>query len=894
MNEKYYKLTVDETLSKLDSSREGLTVKEASSRLVNNGLNKLKEAKRKTIISRFIDQLKNVMLIILLISAVFSGIISIKSNQSITDAIIIIFVVLLNAALGVLQESKAEKAIEALKNMAVPYIKVRRENHIFSIKAEELVIGDIVLLEAGDYVPADMRIILNHSLRVEESAITGESIPVDKKAKELCLKEEISIADRSNMIYSGSSVVYGRAEAIVTETGMNTELGKIANAISSSKVKLTPLQKRMNELSKMLSIIIICIAIFTLVVGCLKGKNLIDAIMISVSLAVAAIPEGLATVITITLAIGVQKMSKEKSIIRDLSSVETLGTTEVICSDKTGTLTQNKMELRKIYIDNKITDVNELEDLELFLKKNKLNKNTLEMLSHVFMLCNDTSFGEEKGNKIMLGDPTETALIDFGQKVGYNKEDMESGHQRVDEIPFDSERKMMTTVNVVNIDEYIVCTKGAVESLLEVSDRILINGLVEKLTDKMKDNILLSNRQMTDSALRVLACAYKELKGSLEQKENFESHLIFCGLVGMIDPPRKETKKAIQRCFNAGMIPVMITGDNKYTAIAIAKEIGIINGDEEAITGAEIDLMSDEELKNRVNDIRVYARVSPENKIRIVKAWKQNGKVVAMTGDGVNDAPALKEADIGIGMGITGTEVSKSVSSMILEDDNFSTIIVAIKEGRRIYNNIQNVIVYLLASNLAEVLIVFIATVLNKTVLLPIHLLWINLVTDTIPAIAIGFEKEEKNIMRQKPRKSKESLFTPFLTLRIIIPGILKSVCMILLYLLLENKYNSVIASTSVFLTLAIVEVLFAYICRSDKKSVFKIGLLSNKVMILSIVFTLILQFLIVKVPELSCLLKIPYMPVDVYAIIAITSISLTVIFEILKLILAKIFTSDR
>lgn len=888
MNNEYYDIPAEEVLNELNSSKNGITEKEAKTRLSKYGYNKLKESKKKGFVSRFIDQFKNIMLIILIIAAILSAVVSSKTGEPFTDTIIILFVVFLNALLGVIQESKAEKAIDALKNMSLPYIKVKRNGKVLSVKTEELVVGDVVLIEAGDYIPADMRIITNHSLRVEESALTGESVAVDKQENKIASKNKIPLADRTNMLYSGSSVVYGRGEAVVVATGMNTELGKIAEAISTQKAEITPLQKKMNELSKILSILVVIIAVIMFVIGYLEGNPLLDVFMLAISLAVAAIPEGLSAVITITLAIGVQKMAKEKAIIRKLSSVEALGSTEVICSDKTGTLTQNKMTLRKIFLDNSMIDVTDVTSMKELKKRGSFNENDLDVLVNISMLCNDIKFGEDSGKKVLLGDPTEASLIEFGQHVGYNKEEMDERYKRVDELPFDSTRKMMTTVNEFN-NQYMVCTKGAIESILNNCDRILINGKIEKLDSVTKNKILKNNLDMAKSALRVLACAYRVTKK--EQKiDKSEKGLIFAGLVGMIDPPRKEAKRAVERCFNAGMIPVMITGDNKDTAMAIAKELGILRESDEAVTGTELDAMTDKELYKRVDKIRVYARVSPENKIRIVKAWKKRGKTVAMTGDGVNDAPALKGADIGVGMGITGTEVSKSVSSMILADDNFATIVVAIKEGRRIYANIQNVIVYLLASNLAEVLIIFLATLFNRTILLPIHLLWINLVTDTIPAIALGFEKEEKNVMRQKPRSSSENFFTPFLTLRIVIPGIIKTIAMFLVYFFVEAGYGPDMASAAVFTSLSVIEVLFAYVCRSDKKPIFKIGLFSNMVMVLCVIGTLFLQVLVISNPVTASWLKIPLMPNHVYVMIIIAALDCVLIFEFVKVIIAKIF----
>ncbi len=891
MEKEVYKKKVEKVLEDYHTSFEGLSSDKAQELLKKNGLNKLKEVKKKSLFVMFLEQFKNLMIIILIISAILSAVVSYKTNEPFTDTIIILVVVILNAILGVMQESKAEKAIEALKQMSLPYIKVRRDNTILSVKTEELVVGDIVILEAGDYIPADMRIIENHSLRIEESALTGESVPVDKDIKEISSNKSIPLAERVNMAYSGSSVVYGRGEAVVVATGMDTELGKIAEAISNQKVEITPLQKKINELSKILSIIVVVIAIVMFIVGYLQGNNALDVFMLAISLAVAAIPEGLSAVITITLALGVQKMAKEKAIVRKLSAVETLGSTQVICTDKTGTLTQNKMNLRQIYLEDELVSV--IEDTEVeALKNNQKFQFGLEKLLDIILLCNDTEFGEDNGQKVLLGDPTETALVDFGKRIGYDKEALTEKYKRIDEIPFDSTRKLMTTIHQMSEQEYLVFTKGAVESLLNVCTRILKNGKIEKLTEKDKKKILDNHLVMAKSALRVLACAYRETQKD-KKAEEVENDLIFVGLVGMIDPPRKEAKRAVEKCFMAGMIPVMITGDSKETAIAIAKELGILQNENEAITGTELDKMSDEELSQKVGQIRVYARVSPENKIRIVKAWKKQGKIVAMTGDGVNDAPALKGADIGIGMGINGTEVSKSVSSMVLADDNFATIIVAVKEGRRIYNNIQNVIAYLLASNLAEVLIIAIATFLNKTLLLPIQILWINLVTDTIPAIALGFEKEEKGIMRQKPRDSQESIFTPFLISRIVIPGVIKTIIVFILYFMMDNLYGHEIASATIFITLTFIEILFAYVYRSSKKSVFKIGVFSNKPMLLCVLGTLALQIFIFSIPSLANLLAVPMMPFSIYMIIGLVSVLTVILFEMIKLILAKVFKQN-
>lgn len=882
----YHKGTTSEVLDELETSQKGLSEEEANIRVKKYGLNKLMETKRKSLFIKFIEQFKDLTLIILLIAAFISGTVAIiTGEESLTDSIIIFFVVILNAILGLIQENKAEKAIEALKTMSTPYIKCRREGKIVSVKVEELTIGDIVLLEAGDYIPADMRIIESHSLKVEEAAITGESLSVEKTSREI-LEESIAIADRKNMAYTGSSVVYGRAEGVVVSVGMDTELGKIAKSLVNQKTESTPLQKKMNELSKVLTIAVLVIALIMFIVGIAQGNQILDVFMLAISLAVAAVPEGLSAVITITLAIGVQKMAKENAIVRKLSAVETLGATEVICTDKTGTLTQNKMKVRKVFFQNceyEIENEEDIKKLNLYIKNKSEEFGTLV---NGCVLCNDTKFGEDNGNKVMLGDPTEVALVDFCELFDISKEKSDEMYERIDEIPFDSERKMMSTLNNINAQR-IMYTKGATESIIENCTKILINGKIEEITREQKENIINQNKAMAKEALRVLAFAYKPVK---KDEKLVEDNMIFVSLIGMIDAPRKDAKKAVERCFNAGMTPVMITGDNIDTAVAIAKELGILKSEDEAITGVELDRLSDEEFESKVKKYRVYARVSPENKVRIVKAWKKLGKVVAMTGDGVNDAPAIKGADIGIGMGITGTEVSKSVASMVLVDDNFATIVLAVKEGRRIYSNIQNAIAYLLASNLAEVIIVFMATLLNKTILLPIQILWINLVTDTIPAIALGFEREEKDIMRRKPRKAKEKFFNPFFTFRVVVPGILKSLIVFVVYLVVNNAYSEKMASTAVFITLSVIEILFAIVCRSDKKSIFKIGLFSNKIMLLCIVGTLIIQGIVIFTPAIANLLKIAILPTNLYIMIGIVCILTMILFDIIKIINAKIF----
>lgn len=885
VKEEIYRLTEHEAIKYTQSSINGLEETEAENRLYENGLNKLVEGKRKTFFSRFVEELKNVMIIVLIIAAVVSFVIAKMEGSSVTESIVIFAVVILNALLGVLQESNAEKAIDALKKMSAPYIKVRRDGKVESIKTEELVVGDIVLIEAGDFVPADMRIIQNNSLRIEEAALTGESLPVDKSLN--AIEGDVALADRVNMLYSGSSVVYGRGEAVVTAVGMDTELGKIATELTNVKEGLTPLQRKLLEISKMLSIVVAIVGLAMVVLGVFQKTPFIEIFMLAVSLGVAAIPEGLPTSITIILSIGVQNMAKKNNIVRKLSSVETLGATEIICSDKTGTLTQNKMTVTEIYFNNSKYDVDKIP------QNINQNQNYITFLKSM-ILCNDSKNTEN--DKIYLGDPTETALCVFAENQGVEKEIYDLKCPRNLEIPFDSVRKMMTTITKEE-DEYIVYTKGAIESILERCNKIALNGQIIELTDRIKKEIVEASIDMSKKALRVLAFAYKEErdKPSKLTSEDLEKDLIYLGLVGMIDPPRPEVKAAVKKCYDAGMIPIMITGDNIDTAKAIAEDIGILDNKSKAITGKELDEMSDEEFKKEISRIRVYARVSPENKVRIVKVWKELGKTVAMTGDGVNDAPALKTADIGIGMGITGTEVSKSVASMVLADDNFATIVVAIEEGRKIYKNVQNVIAYLLASNISEVIIVFFATIFNSIIFNPLQLLWINLVTDTIPAISLGFEKADHNIMKQKPRKADEKFFTPFLTARILVPAIIKSTLVLLVYFVVEKSsmYNHSEAMTTAFIALILSELLFTFVVRSDRKMICQLGIFSNKKLLFGITFTIILQLVLLFVPKLGSVFNVVMLDTNLYIMAIGASLAFVILAEIAKLVTAKIFVKD-
>ena len=814
--DKAYKLTVDEIYEKLKTNKNGLDETEAENRGVEFGPNKLVEAKKKTIVGRFIDQLKNVMIIVLLVAAAVSFVVAKLEGDRITDAIVIFAVVIMNAILGVAQESKAEKAIDSLKKMSLPYIKVRRNGVIQSIKTEELVVGDVVLIEAGDFVPADIRITESNSLRVEEASLTGESLPVSKYIESI--DKDTPLAERRNMLYSGSSVVYGRGEGVVTAIGMNTELGKIATILEDTKESITPLQKKMNEISKVLSVVVVVIGLTMVVLGFLQNNPLLEIFMLAVSLAVAAIPEGLPASITIILSIGVQKMAKEHSIVRKLSSVETLGATEIICSDKTGTLTQNKMTVTEVNFGGKKIEAGDL--------KNANDDEALERFLKDMVLCNDVNFNSATDETELLGDPTEVALVQMAINAGMDKEIADTRYKRIAELPFDSERKRMTTVNL-DEGKNIVHVKGAIEGLIERCTKAIINGKLVNMTNNLKEGILLTNKRMSERALRVLGFAYKEIDELPEER-----------------------------------------------------------------TSETLESMSDEEFEKRINNIRVYARVSPENKVRIVKIWKKLGKTVAMTGDGVNDAPALKNADIGIGMGITGTEVSKSVASMVLTDDNFASIVVAVKEGRRVYNNIQNVIAYLLASNIAEVIIVFFAKIFGGTIFSPLHLLWINLITDAIPAMTLGFEPADKNSMREKPRKADEKFFTPFLITRIGVPAVLKSIMVLGLYFFVESSYmyEHSHAMTVAFIALSFAELLFALVIRSDRKSILSIGIFSNKQLLLGVLGLILIQLCVLFIPALSSIFELVHLETQLYILSIGAAFIYMLIAELAKVSIAKVF----
>ena len=808
---KFYCENIDTVLESTKSSAQGLTTEEAEKRLAENGRNKLAEGKKDSLLVRFLKQLADPMIIILLAAAVVSGALEVVAHglslDSFTDSIIILVVVIFNAVLGVYQESKAEKAIEALQEMAAATSKVIRDGKLVHVKSEELVVGDIVVLEAGDAVPADGRLIENASLKIEEAALTGESVPVNKFIDIINLKDEtkdVPLGDRANMVYMGSTVVYGRGVAVITATGMETEMGKIADALVKAEEGKTPLQIKLAQLSKILTWLVlgICVLIFGVKLlgagGDINANVFIDSFMVAVSLAVAAIPEGLVAVVTVVLSMGVSNMSKKNAIIRKLTAVETLGCAQIICSDKTGTLTQNKMTVVDSFGEN------------------------AELLASAMSLCSDAELNSD--GKVE-GEPTEAALVEWAKKLGISKIELKEKMPRCGEAPFDSGRKMMSSVHPVG-GEYIQYTKGAPDVVINLCTHYLKDGKPVPMTEEYKAEILAANKGFADRALRVLACGTRTYgaEPTSYEPEALEHDLCFIGLSAMIDPVRPEVKVAIEKCRSAGIRPIMITGDHVDTAVAIAKELGILEGDAKAITGAQLNEMSDEEFAKEFSKISVYARVQPEHKTRIVTAWKSAGYITAMTGDGVNDAPSIKAADIGVGMGITGTDVTKNVADMVLADDNFATIVGAVEEGRRIYDNIRKAIQFLLGSNISEVISIFVATLMGFEILAPVHLLWINLVTDSFPALALGVEKAEPGIMERKPRSAKAGVFSGGLGWDVAYQGLMVSALVLASYLIGAGMGGADHGMTMAFLTMSMAEIFHSFNMRSQRKSIFTLG----------------------------------------------------------------------
>ncbi len=795
----------EELFAAFGTGEQGLSEPEALRRLEEHGANALKEGKKRTLFAIILSQFKNLMILVLAAAAVISLVA--EPEGGFTDAVIIFAVILLNVVMGTVQESRAEAALEALKKLSAPGANVLRGGTAHTVKSSEVVTGDIVLLAAGDFVPADMRLISSASLRVDESMLTGESVPAEKSA-EAALEDETPLAERINMAYSGTSVVYGRAVGVVTATGMDTEIGKIADALQGAAESETPLQKRMSGLSRTLSVMVLAIAAVVFGAGLLTGRTALDMFLVAVSLAVAAIPEGLATVVTLLLTMGVQKMSRRGAIIRRLPAVETLGSTSVICSDKTGTLTQNRMTVMKIYADGAETG-----------SESPGDSRELELLERAFLLCNDTQESRADGQAKLVGDPTETALYAFAGRRG-NAREVLGRYPRVYEIPFDSERKLMSTVN--GAESPVLYVKGAPDELLARCTHISRGGQVTEMTQAYREAIDAANAGMAAEALRVLAAAYRPLQEVPHKPEGLENGLVFLGLAGMIDPPRPEAGEAVALCRSAGIRPVMITGDHKLTAVAIARKLGILGEGDAALTGAELDTLDDAALDEKLMHIGVYARVAPEHKVRIVKAFQRKGNIVAMTGDGVNDAPALKAADIGVGMGITGTEVSKSASDMVLTDDNFATIVKAVEEGRRIFRNIKKAVQYLLSTNLSEVVTLLVGTLAAQTVLYPVQILWINLVTDTLPALALGMEPAPRHVMQQKPRRAGESFFAGGMAWEMGLYGAVMSALTLGIYFLSLMWYGDhEVSATMAFLTLGLVQLFHAYNIRTGHRTVF-------------------------------------------------------------------------
>ena len=889
----WFNKTVDEVESTLKTNAEkGLTAEEAKKRQEEYGLNELKAKKKKSLLVKFLEQFKDFMIIILIISAIISGVVGVAQGEGFTDTIIILVVVVVNAIIGVAQENKAEKSLEALQKLSSHVAKVIRNGKLQVIQSKELVPGDIVILETGDYVPADLRIIEAVNLKAQEAALTGESVPVEKMAAKI-EDEKIGIGDRINMLFSSSLITYGRGKAVVVETGMNTEVGKIADIINTAEEQETPLQQKLDKLGKTLGIVALAICAVIFVVGLLYGKEPIHMFMTAVSLAVAAIPEGLPAVFTIVLAIGVQRMVKRNAIVKKLPAVETLGSASVICSDKTGTLTQNKMTVEKVFCDGNLVNLEESADMI-----------DIQKLVYASMLCNDTKISEDDK---LTGDPTETALVDMAFKLDFDPS-VYGMFPRVAEIPFDSDRKLMTTVHEEN-GKYVVYTKGGVDELLANCNSYILEGDIKTDLEEYKEIIRRYNMEMAQNALRVLAMAYKVLdhKPTAEEIKELESNLTYIGMVGMIDPPRLEVKDAVQECKEAGIKTVMITGDHKITAIAIAKSLGILENDDEAITGTELEEMSDEELIRNVRKYSVYARVSPEHKVRIVKAWQANGEIVAMTGDGVNDAPSLKIADIGCAMGVVGTDVAKEAADVILTDDNFATVVSAVEEGRRIYDNILKAIQFLLSSNIGEIVVLFLAILIIPLLskqfgvditlietLLPIHILWINLVTDSLPALALAVDPAADNVMKRKPLKNtKKGIFTKGMTWRIVYQGLMIGLITLAAFIIglstpdVSQEEKVKIGQTMAFYVLALSELVHVFNIRDNKRSIFKTGIFNNSKLILATVVSASLMFIILftqGLRDIFSLAMLPAMHVFETVMLVLAPVIIVEIFKLLKI----------
>lgn len=863
----WFEKTIKETIEELSvSPQEGLSSEEAKKRLDKYGENKLATKAKKTVLQIFFSQLKDVMIFILIGAAIISAFMG-----EISDSIIILIVIFINAIVGTVQESKAEKALEALKKLTTPKAVVKRDGDLKEIPSEEVVPGDLVILDAGRYIPADLRLIESANLKIEESALTGESVPSDKDSSVTFDTSDVPLGDQKNIAFSSTLVTYGRGVGVAVSTGMSTEIGKIAKMLDESETEMTPLQKRLAELGKILGISALAICALMFVISVVQKRDLFEMLLTSISLAVAAIPEGLPAIVAIVLAMGVQRMIKENAIVRKLPAVETLGSVNIICSDKTGTLTQNKMTVTKFYDMNSLSAIENMD----------INNSNQRLLLENLVLCNDATYSE----KSKTGDPTEIALLEAGVKFNLFKDELQSLHSRVNEAPFDSDRKLMSTVNKYE-DKYRVYTKGAIDNILKIANKVLINGKAQELTDDLKADIMNASNTMSDDALRVLGAAYKEIDTPHLAIDELEKDLVFIGLVGMIDPPRLEVKDSIAICKKSGIKTIMITGDHKNTAFAIAKELGIAEDPNQAISGSELDKLSQEELNSKIDFLRVFARVSPEHKVKIVKAFKSKGNIVSMTGDGVNDAPSLKTADIGVAMGITGTDVAKGAADMILTDDNFSTIVSAIEEGRNIFSNIKKSIMFLLSCNLGEIIALFVAILLNwDAPLRPIHILWVNLITDTLPALSLGVDPGDKNVMDNPPRDPKESLFARGAGISLILNGLLIGTLTLIAFKYGEKMYGTgQHAQTMAFVVLSVSQLFHSLNMRHPEKSIFQVGLFTNKYLILSIIFGIFLQDVVITVPFLAEVFTVFDLNMKDWIFVGILSILPLVFNEIAKI----------
>ena len=869
-----YLQSVEDVFKEVQSSPSGLSSQEAASRLEKYGANTLQEGKKKSLLEKFVDQFKDFMILVLLVAAVVS-MFAHQGDPDPTDAIIILAVVLLNAVLGVFQESKAEEAIEALKKMASPVASVLRDGHVEHIKGEDIVVGDVVILEAGDVVPADMRLFEVNTVKIEESALTGESVPVDKDLV-IPAGDEVGIGDRTNMAFSSTNVTYGRAVGVVTSTGMNTEVGKIANMLANTEEGKTPLQENQDALGKWLTIMILVIAVIIFLVGMLRGNEWTHMLLTAIAIAVAAIPEGLPAISTIILALGTQKMAQRNAIVRKLPAVETLGGVEIICSDKTGTLTLNQMTVEKMVYDNEIHDASE-----------EISKDNIAL--RVMNLANDTKISQDNS---LLGDPTETAMVQYGLDKNYDVREELVNIPRIAEVPFDSTRKLMTTIHQLEDGKYLVATKGAPDMLLDRVTKIEKHGEVSAFTEDDRTTLMKLNKEMATQALRVLAMAYKVIDTLPEtvDTDSIEHDLIFAGLVGMIDPERKEAAAAIKVAQSAGIRTIMITGDHRDTAQAIAKRLGILRPDQEdgVLTGGELNDISDEELERTVETYSVYARVSPEHKVRIVKAWQKNGKVVSMTGDGVNDAPSLKQADIGVGMGITGTEVSKGASDMVLADDNFETIVVAVEEGRKVFANIQKAVQYLLSANFGEVMTMFVATMAGWSILEPIHILWINLVTDVFPAIALGLEEAEADIMNHPPRGKGSNFLSNGVLPSIFYQGFFEGGITLFVFWYATHiaNWGNPVGETMAFATLGLIQLFHAFNVKSVYKSLGTVGAFKNKLFNYAILVSAVMLLSVMVIPGLTTVFDVAILTAEQWLFVVGAAFSIVPIVEIAKAIM--------